>query len=190
MATTFAPLTSDSWKDLVQLLGDRGADGGCWCMFWRTSRAQFARQGNAGNRRAFKAVVDAGQIAGVIAYVDGVPVGWISVAPRESYPSLERSRKLRRVDDQPVWSIVCFFIDKAHRGQGLMPKLILAGVSFAASQGARMVEAYPTDPVVDARGPAEAYMGLLPAFQQAGFKEVARPSAGRVIVRLSIHQDS
>ncbi len=182
MAVTYAPLTPERWDDLVRLFGDHGA-GGCWCMFWRTSRAKFSRQGNQGNRSAFRSLVDGGHVTGVIAYVDDAPAGWISIAPRESYASLERSRKLKRIDDQPVWSIVCFFIDRAHRNRGLMPGLIEAAVTFAAEQGARLVEAYPTDPEYDPRGPAEAYMGVLPSFLGAGFQEVARPSPGRVIVR-------
>jgi GNAT superfamily N-acetyltransferase len=183
MATTFAPLTPDRWKDLNHLFGERGAYSGCWCMFWRTSRAAFARQGNRGNRAAFKRIVEAGTPTGVIAYVDDVPAGWVSIAPRETYASLERSPKLRRVDDQPVWSIVCFFVERSFRDQGLMPALIEAAVAYAADQGAQLVEAYPTDPELDRRSPAEAYMGVLPSFIKAGFKEVARPSPGRVIVR-------
>lgn len=185
MTNTFAPLTPDRWNDLVGVLGERGA-GGCWCMYWRTSRAKFSQQGNEGNRKALRSLVDGGQVTGVIAYVDGDPAGWISIAPREGYPSLERSRRLKRIDDKPVWSIVCFFIARAHRGHGLMLPLIEAGVAFAVEQGAELVEAYPTDPKVDPRGPAEAYMGVLPSFLQAGFKEVARPSPGRVIVRRSL----
>ncbi len=155
-------------------------------MFWRTSRAQFSRQGNQGNRKAFQALVDGGQVTGLIAYGDGIPAGWISIAPRESYPSLERSRRLKRIDDQPVWSIVCFFIKHDFRGLGLMPALIKAAARFAADRGASLVEAYPTDPERDPRGPAEAYMGVLPSFLEAGFEEVARPSPGRVIVRRKV----
>jgi len=185
MTNTFAPLTPDRWDDLTRLFGERGA-GGCWCMYWRTSRAQFSRQGNAGNRKAFRSLVNGGQVTGVIGYVDDDPAGWISIAPRESYASLERSRRLKRIDDKPVWSIVCFFIHRSHRGQGLMLPLIEAGAAFAAEHGAKLVEAYPTDPEIDPRGPAEAYMGVLPSFLQAGFREVARPSSGRVIVRRSL----
>lgn len=180
---TFAPLGPDRWDDMVRLFGERGAYSGCWCMFWRTSRNEFARRGNSGNRADFQAWVQSGKPSGVLAYVDGVPAGWISVAPRETYASLERSRKLRRVDAKPVWSIVCFFVDRAFRGLGLMPALIEAAAEHAAAQGAELLEAYPTDPAFKVRTPAEAYMGVLPVFIQAGFEEVSRPSPGRVVVR-------
>lgn len=183
METTFYPLSKERWGDLERLFGDRGAASGCWCMFWRTSRAQFSSQGNQGNRTALRKIVDDGGVTGLLVYVDGEPAGWVSVAPRESYPSLERSPKLKRIDDRPVWSIVCFFIDPRHRGEGLMPALIEAAAAFAADQGATALEAYPTDPEQDPRGPADAYMGVLPSYLKAGFREVARPSAGRVIVR-------
>jgi GNAT superfamily N-acetyltransferase len=186
MATTFAPLTPERWGDLERLFGENGADGGCWCMYWRTTRAQFSRQGNQGNRRAFHSLVGEGQITGVLAYVDGQPAGWISIAPRETYPSLERSPKLKRIDEQPVWSIVCFYVDRNHRGKALMPALIKAGVAFAGEQGAELVEAYPTDPKVEPRGSGGAYMGVLPIFLRSGFEEVARPSPGRVIVRRAV----
>jgi GNAT superfamily N-acetyltransferase len=152
-------------------------------MFWRTSRTEFARRGNSGNRADFEARVRSGAPAGVIAYVDGAPAGWISVAPRHTYPSLERSRTLKRIDAEPVWSIVCFFIDREYRGEGLMPALIEAAADYARNQGADLLEAYPTDPAVKPRTPAEAYMGVLPVFEKAGFYIVARPTPGRVIVR-------
>lgn len=186
-AITYQPLTSQNWQDLEALFGPSGAYSGCWCMFWRTSRAEFSRRGNEGNRQDFKALVDKATPTGILAYVDGQPAGWVSVAPRETYPSLERSRVLKRIDNQPVWSIVCFYVGRDYRRTGVMAGLIRAAVDFAASQGARHVEAYPTDPAVRSRSPAEAYMGVLPAFERAGFVEVARPRPGRAIMRHSIH---
>ena len=183
---TYRPLTSQNWEDLELLFGPSGACGGCWCMFWRTSRAEFARRGNVGNRQDFRTLVDKATPTGIVAYLDGQPAGWVSVAPRETYPSLERSRILKRVDDQPVWSIVCFYVAREDRHTGLMAGLIGAAVDFAASQGARYVEAYPTDPAVRSRSPAEAYMGVLPTFEKAGFIEIARPRPERAIVRRSI----
>lgn len=183
---TYRPLTRENWQDLEALFGPSGAYSGCWCMYWRTSRAEFARRGSAGNKEDFKAVVELGTPTGILAYVDGVPAGWVSVAPRETYPSLERSRVLKRLDDEPVWSIVCFFVGRDFRRLGVMSGLIHAAVDFAAGRGARQIEAYPTDPSFRSRSPAEAYMGVLPAFEKAGFEEVARPRPGRVIMRRPI----
>lgn len=185
-ALTFHPLTPERWPDLTRLFGASGAYSGCWCMFWRTSRAQFARNGNDGNRRAFQRVVRAGPPPGILAYDGGEPVGWCSVAPRETYPSLERSTTLKRVDDRPVWSIVCFFIARSHRNRGMMRALIRGALDYVRARGGRIVEAYP---VVERgqRIPAvSSYMGLAEAFRREGFVEVAQPSRGQLIVRRAL----
>jgi hypothetical protein len=99
-------LTPDRWGDLEELFGARGACGGCWCMLWRLKRSEFEKQKGAQNKAAFKAVVDSGEAPGILAYANGSPIGWCALAPRETYPSLGRSRVLKRIDYKPVWSIV------------------------------------------------------------------------------------
>lgn len=182
----YHPLTPDRWHDLEALFGERGAYGGCWCMWWRISRSQFEKQGNQGNREALCAIVDAGEIPGLLAYAGGQPVGWCSVAPREVFLSLERSRTLKRVNDQPVWSVVCFFIAKPYRGQGLMVKLLEAAIAYAREHGAAVVEGYPIDPRDRELAPVSSFTGILSAFTEAGFVEVARRSERRPIMRYYI----
>lgn len=183
---SFHPLTPDRWSDLTRLFGASGAYSGCWCMFWRTSRSQFARNGNAGNRRAFRKIVRAGPPPGILAYDGGDPVGWCSVAPRESYSSLERSTTLKRLDERPVWSIVCFFIARSHRSQGVMGALIRAALDYVRDQGGRIVEAYPVVERGERIPAVSSYMGLAEAFRREGFVEVARPSSGRSIMRRAL----
>jgi GNAT superfamily N-acetyltransferase len=156
-------------------------------MWWRLSRAEFGRQSAAERRAGLKGLVDSGQVPGILAYAGGEPIAWVSVGPRETFPPLERSRTLKRADEQPVWSIVCFFVAKPHRGQGLMVRLLQGAVAYAASQGARIVEGYPVDPG-EARvdSGSEGFMGLASAFRQAGFVEVGRPSKRQVIMRYFI----
>lgn len=113
---TFRPLSSDSWSDLETLFGRSGAWGGCWCMWWRLSSADFERSRGDPNRQALRRLALEGDPIGVLAYEDGRPVGWCSVAPREDFPRLERSPILKRVDDAPTWSIVCFYIARPYRG--------------------------------------------------------------------------
>jgi GNAT superfamily N-acetyltransferase len=186
----FYPATPGRWPDLERLFGVQGACAGCWCMWWRLSRAEFNRQSGEERKAGLKALVDAGQAPGVLAYLDEAPVGWVSIAPRETYPPLERSRTLRRVDEQPVWSIVCFFVAKPHRGQGLMVELVRGAVSYAAQRGARIVEAYPVDPAERAvLGGTQGYMGLVSAFQSAGFVETARRSARQAVMRYAVQGD-
>ena len=106
------PLTKERWADLEKLFGERGACGGCWCMWWRLKRADFDRQKGNGNKKSLQAIIDSGEVPGILAYWRGEPVAWCSVAPREKFPVLDRSRVLKRVDETPVWSIVCFFVEK------------------------------------------------------------------------------
>jgi len=88
-------------------------------MWWKLKRSDFMKQKGEENRKALKKLTDSGEIPGIPAYVGAEPVGWCAVAPREAYPALERSRVLKRVDDKPVWSIVCFYVAKQFRRKGL-----------------------------------------------------------------------
>ena len=153
-------------------------------MWWRISRKEFGRQQGEGNRLAMKAIVDAGQCPGILAYQEHVPVGWCSVAPREEFHSLNRSPVLKRIDPEEVWSIVCFFIAKPNRGTGLTKQLIQAAVAHVRKNGGKLVEAYPTDPRHrSSLAPASIYMGLPGIFQSMGFEVCARPSKAKVIMR-------
>lgn len=179
------PLTPERWADFETLFGPKGAYSGCWCMWWRLPRSEFSRQQGEGNRLGFKAIVESGAPAGLLAYIDGVPAGWISLAPREHYPALERSRILKRVDDRPVWSIVCFYMNRKYRRRGLMAPLIEAACDFAASHGAQIIEAYPIITGEHA-APVSTYMGSYQTFIKAGFFEVARPAPKHPILRRNL----
>jgi GNAT superfamily N-acetyltransferase len=155
-------------------------------MWWRLTRAQFLKQKGQKNRAAFKKIVEGDHQPGVLAYVDEQPVGWCAVAPREAYSFLERSRVLRRVDEKPVWSVTCLFVARPFRRTGVSVQLLKAAVAHAANSGARTVEGYPVEPRKDPMPDAFAWTGLASAFRKAGFKEVARRSTTRPIMRLEI----
>ena len=182
----FQPLTAERWPELEKLFGARGACGGCWCMWWRLARSRFVAQKGGKNKAAFKKIVQANEKPGVLAYLDGEPVGWCAVAPREVYTVLDRSRVLKRIDDQPVWSISCLFVARQFRRSGVSVQLIKAAVAHARNCGAKMVEAYPIEPRKAAMPDAFAWTGLVSAFRRAGFTEAARRSATRPIMRLTI----
>ena len=110
----FHPLTYERWPDFELLFGEKGACGGCWCMWWRLKRSEFEKQKGKGNKQMMKKLIKSGEIPGIIAYYDNQPVGWCSISPRERFYALERSRILKRIDDKPVWSVVCFFIAKPY----------------------------------------------------------------------------
>lgn len=145
-ATIFHPLTPDRSSDLEALFGPREVCAGCWCMWWRLPRSTFAEQSGEGNRAAFEEIVRSGDEPGILAYVGGRPVGWCAVAPRAAYPTLERSRNLRRVDAVPVWSVICFFVARVYWRRGLAVRLLDEAVRHAAAHGAQVVEGYPVEP--------------------------------------------
>src|SRR5262245_37725960 len=183
----FHPLTPGRWRDLECLFGERGACGGCWCMYWRLTRANYNLSKGEKNKRALKAIVESDGTPGILAYAGGKPVAWCSVAPRESFPVLERSRILKPVDDRKVWSVVCFFVDKEHRRQGITVRLLKAAIDFVRTRGGRALEGYPVDPRKD-QPDAFVWSGLASAFIKAGFKEVERRSESRPIMRREIRK--
>ena len=182
----YHPLTPDRWQDLEILFGERGACGGCWCMYWRLTRSEFVQQKGVKNKAALKKMVKSGKIPGIIGYSEGKPVAWCSLAPRETFPALERSRTLKRIDDELVWSVVCFFIAKPFRKKDVSVKILESAVEYAKENGAKIVEGYPVEPKKGKWPDAFAWTGVASAFKKAGFKEAHRGSPSRPIMRYSI----
>ena len=183
MKITYKSLTSNSWQDFANLFGERGACGGCWCMYCRLRNKDYETSKGAGNKRAMKKLVKDGNQIGLIMYVDDVPAGWCSVAPREDFVRMETSRILKPVDDKPVWSIVCFFIHKDYRKKGYSVKLLKEVTGYCKKRGVQIVEGYPVEPKKGEMAPAFAWTGIAAAFRKAGFTEVARRSETRPIMR-------
>jgi len=181
-------LTPERWQHLLTLFEHHGNPGCCWCMLSRLPSAEYTALDSAGRKQALECIVQSRTPTGIIGYVNEEPVGWCSIAPRETYARLERSKTLPRVDDQPVWSIVCFFIRRAMRGRGIRAWLLRDAVAYAREQGAAIIEAYPVGPHIDAEGAvvkpkSYTYMGAYAVFEQAGFVTVRELPNGRRIVR-------
>ncbi|HSP56355.1 MAG TPA: GNAT family N-acetyltransferase [Dehalococcoidia bacterium] len=176
------PVTPGRWGDLEKLFGPSGAYGGCWCMYFRMRSAENARAKGSERKAAMKALVESGQPPGLLAYVDDVPAGWVSLDARERFTMLQYSRMYKPVDDAPVWTIVCFVVGKKYRRQGLMAELLNGAARWARENGARALEAYPDEPDGELKGYA-GYMGIRPVFDRAGFQEVARLKNGRPVMR-------
>lgn len=152
-------------------------------MYWRRRRSEFEAGKGEGNKAELKRLVKSGAVPGVLAYSKGEPAGWCSFGPRETFPVLDRSRILKRVDDLEVWPVVCFFIHRQHRKKGLTVKLLKAAAKVAKERGAKALEGYP----IDTKGPYPdtfAFTGLYSSFKKAGFKEVERRSPTRPIMRM------
>jgi GNAT superfamily N-acetyltransferase len=176
-------LTIDQFPHLEELFGRRGACGGCWCMAWRVAPSQWKSVRGEPNKTALKRLVRKGPAPGVIAFDRTEPVAWCAVAPRTAYSYLGRSRVLAAVDDVPVWSISCLFVERSHRRLGLSTELISAAARLARSLGGTVVEGYPVDPGQRTWPDAFAWTGLVSSFRHAGFREVARRSPRRPIMR-------
>lgn len=185
----FHPLTSERWNDLEKLFSPRGACGGCWCMWWKLKRSEFLKQRGEEKRKAFQKIVESGETPGILAYADDEPIGWCAVAPREAYPALERSRVLKRVDDKPVWSVVCFFVAKEFRGKGVASALLKAAVEHAKKRGARIVEGYPIEPKKGRIADAFVYTGVASLFRKAGFVKAQKHPETRPIMRYFIGEN-
>jgi len=182
---SFHPLTQKLWRDFELLFGRNGACGGCWCMYWKLRGKAFEENAGDTARQMQKAVVDSKTTPGLLAYSEGYPVGWIAVEPRSAYPKLAHSRVLKPVDDQEVWSITCFFVEKKHRRKGITVELLKAAVEYVRKQGGKIVEGYPVDASSN-QADAFVYTGTASAFKKAGFVEVARNAPTRPIFRYII----
>ena len=175
----FHPVTRERLPDLAQFSEQHGKFRYCSCMRWRMRSTEFQRSTKEGRVAALEGLVRQGAPIGLLAYKDGEPVGWCSIAPRESYGALERYRALPRLDDASLWSVVCFFVDRYVRRQGVTLDLLKAGVDYARSQGARIIEGYPVEP-----GPRlYAYMGSPSTFRRAGFRDVTPAGQTRPVMR-------
>jgi GNAT superfamily N-acetyltransferase len=184
------PVTADRWEELAALFGPSGAFSNCWCTWWRQTSADYGtgvEEHGAGNRTLMHEIVEAGAEPGLLAYRDGQPVGWVSVAPRPQYGRLLRSRRIGpapdEAADEAVWSVVCFWIPRAERGKGVASDLLKGAIERARDRGARQLEAYPVDTSGGRHPAANLFTGTLAMFKREGFVEVDRPRGSQLVVR-------
>ena len=152
-------------------------------MSWRLSRSEFDCQKGNGNKEAMKQLVESGEQVGILTFHDGKPIGWCAVAPREVYVRLNESRVLKPIDDEPVWSITCFFVAKEFRRQGLCVAIIEGVIAYYKKHGVKILEAYPIIPYSDKMPAAFAWVGFLSSFQKARFVRAKSWSKARPIMR-------
>jgi GNAT superfamily N-acetyltransferase len=186
---TIHPLSPDRWIDLEALFGEKGASGGCWCMWWRVRNKDF--QQGEGNKQALRSLVEdgtpSGAPPGLLGYDGETPVGWLALGPRSDFarfPAMT-SDKFRPVDETPVWSIVCFFVTAKRRRQKVAAALLAGAVDWAQAQAIDVLEGYPVD-TTQAGSTGSALMGTEKLFRNAGFVEVARRHPQRPIMRLHL----
>lgn len=176
---TFHPVTGETLPDLAQFSEEHGKFGWCSCMRWRMKSTEFKGSSKKKRVERLEEMVCEKVPVGVLAYSEGEPIGWCSIAPRETYEALERYRALPRIDEKPVWSVVCFFIDSGMRRQGVTLGLLKAAVKYAKSQGASIIEGYPVEPGER----SYTYMGSPSTFRRAGFHDVTPDGTTRIVMR-------
>ena len=180
---TFREVTAERLDDFVALFESKGAPKTCWCMVWPVASAQTRRGKGPARKAAMTTRIKKGVRVGILGYADDEPVAWCSIAPRDTY------RDLGGEDARPgeqVWSIVCFFIRRDHRGQGLFNRLLRAAIQHAKRAGATRIEAYPVDP----DSPSYRFMGFVPSFKDAGFVETGRAGERRHVMQLTVKRAS
>jgi len=187
MNLAFHPLTLKNWKDIEKLFGENSNCRSCWCMWWRQSSSEWQKRRGSDRKEALRTIVHQRKAPGILAYSDGQPIGWCSISPREEFHRLERSRTLKRIDNKPVWSVVCFFVAKPFRGKGVSTKLLEAAVKYAGEHGAKIIEGYPSRSSMRLHDTA-VYTGLASMFLKVGFIDCGSISKTRTIMRYKSEQ--
>jgi GNAT superfamily N-acetyltransferase len=178
-------LTPELWPKLEELFGENGACGGCWCQAWKIEKGERWKdiKGEETKRR-LRAGIEAGTTLGILAFVDGRPVGWCNFGPRTSYPRLDRCWTLKCDDADQVWSIPCFFVARGFREQGLAAALLRHALRAMKRRRGKVVEGYPSKPDKNGRYvPAFAWTGTQSLFEKAGFRVAGNPQGARQRVR-------
>ena len=184
------PLKLATFPDLESVFNARGCSvaRGCWCLYYRDtglpSPPPGVRRGEH-NRRELRSRVAKGEFIGLVGYRDGEPIGWVSLGPREGYRKLERSSVMKAVDDERVWSIICFVVPSEHQRQGVAHELLRGAIAYARKKRVKILEAYPTD-MAKCKGEGSLWFGTKSMYDAAGFKVVARRKPARPVVRLRL----
>lgn len=189
---TIEPATADRFDDAEHALTGGGDGRSCQCQWWMITNTEWQNTTKEQRERMLRDEVGAGPPPALIAYVDGEAAGWVRVGPRTRQIRLGRTRAFTESsqepwDDDAVWTVSCFVVRKEHRGKGLNARLLEAAIDYARDSGARVIEAYPLDPNAGRKiAVNELYHGVLSTFQDAGFREVARPKPHLAVVSLDL----
>lgn len=173
-------MTKARWPDFEALFETPGAPKYCWCMAWRATPEEVKAAPRGSDRKPLmRARVAEGTMVGLVGYLDGEAVAWVSIAPRDTYrdlggPEAEKGEK--------IWSLACMYLHKTLRGEGHGLELIKAATAYAKKRGGTVLEAYPVDP----KSPSYRFMGFVPAFERLGFKEIGKAGSRRHVMRLAL----
>lgn len=173
---TFRPVDRETWADFESLFNAPSGPKYCWCMSWRATAEEGKATTSAVRHDQIEARVHHGIPIGLVVYDAGLPVAWVSLAPKETF------RRLGGPEPAPgevVWSLTCMFAARSHRKQGIADHLIAAALEHVKSQGGTVLEAYPVAP----DSPSYRYMGFVPAFERHGFVHLGKEGSRRNVMR-------
>ncbi len=186
---TVRPLTPSRWADVEDLFGpDKGANSGCWCMWPRLTSSDFRDMEKEKRKAAFKSCVANGPVPGLLLYEKGLAIGWVSVTPRSDVIRFEKAKASELepdLDPRKHYAIACFYVRTGHRKRGLMSDLAKAAIDYARKKKAVALDVCP----IETDKPlmwGEGFVGIVSVFRKLGFKEVARRSPRRPLMRLSL----
>jgi GNAT superfamily N-acetyltransferase len=191
---TITPANQAVCGDLQAVFGERGAGAYCQCQRYKLApKEAFSKFPVAERTARLEAQTRCGQAgtgptSGLVAYLDGEPVGWCAVEPRTAYASLLRVYRVpwegRNEDrgDASVWAVTCIFVRVGYRRQGIAYALAQAAVGHARGRGARALEAYPLRSGVGEV--ASDNVGTEEMFTAAGMTVVSRPGKRRLVMRV------
>ena len=175
----FKPVTKARWPDFATLFESKGAPSYCWCMAWRATPEEIRATGKASRKPLMHSRVEHGTTIGLLGYLEGEPVAWVSIAPRDTYRDLGGPEAKA---GEAIWSLACMYVRRHLRGSGYGMDLIEAAKAYAKRRGATVLEAYPVDP----DSPSYRFMGFVPAFERLGFTRHGKAGSRRQVMRLSL----
>jgi GNAT superfamily N-acetyltransferase len=195
-AISVVPANEAPWEDIATVFGTRGSAPRCWCQRYKLApRESFGRFPAEERADRLRRQTECGHpesetTSGLVAYLDGEPVGWCAVEPRPAYTGLVRNNRVpwegRAEDkaDESVWAVTCLFTRAGFRKRGVSRALARAAVDFARERGARAIEGYPMtskNAILE-----ELHVGTEAVFAGAGFAEVSRPTLRRAVMRIDL----
>jgi GNAT superfamily N-acetyltransferase len=173
----FLPVDKSRWPDFEELFESKGGPKNCWCMVWRSTGKELKHTDKSHRKTYIRKRVNEHIPIGLMAYSSNKPIAWCSIAPRETHKQLGGNDSLKN-----VWSLVCFYIKKEFRQQGLTEKLIREAIKYAKKNGAKYIEAYPVDP----DSPSYRFMGFKQTFENMGFDFVHKAGKRRNVMILKL----
>ena len=175
MDVSVRPATAERFEDVRAILGPRrDTQPACWCLYYRLGSSEFNALQGRQRPEHLRELCSREHAPGMLAYLDAEPVGWCALGPRSEMGRLVRSRTIPKIDDRPVWSIVCFVVRVGYRRRGVAHALLDGAIAYATECGVETLEAYPAETDGARMSSSLAYVGTTSMFEQAGFACVQR----------------